>query len=67
MGNRIAGGAAGAIFPVQRKIDSKFMIGKMITENEDSFINREMVENEIGIMMLNEGESIIECYDSIER
>ena len=43
------------------------MIGKMITYNEENSINREMVENEIGIMMLNEGDSMIECYDSIER
>ena len=42
------------------------MIGKMILIPNNAQISHENVYNEIGVMMLNEGEHIVECYDSLE-
>jgi hypothetical protein len=54
----------GSIFPVKRRSDQKLMIGKMMLPNED--FPREMIHNEIGVMMVNEGKTIIQVYDSLE-
>ena len=56
IGKRFAGGAMGSLFPVKRKSDQKLMIGKMIMPGGD--ITREMVYNEIGIMMISEDEDM---------
>jgi len=41
------------------------MIGKMIHLTGE--VTQEMVANEISIMMMNQGQDIIECYDSLEH
>jgi hypothetical protein len=41
------------------------MIGKMIMIPNEAEITHEMIYTEVGIMLLNEGENIIECYDSL--
>ena len=67
--HRITGGAMGAIFKVGRKSDGLVMIGKQVMPDKLDCTKEEAYEliyNEIGVMMLNKGESIVTCYDSLE-
>ena len=64
IGKRFSGGAMGGVYPVKRRRDKKLMIGKMIT-NDKKFPER-LIRNEIQIMLLNKGQFLVECYDSLQ-
>ncbi len=54
MGKILASGAMGSVFPVQRKIDQKNMVAKMVVPSNE--LNRQFFHDEIGLMMLNKSE-----------
>jgi serine/threonine protein kinase len=57
-------GAMGSIYPCKRRSDGLKMIAKCIAPGPEA--PQDLIESEIKVMLLNSGESIIKCYDSIE-
>jgi serine/threonine protein kinase len=65
-------GGMGSIFPLKRRSDNLPMVIKSIDKKRagemvgSDKLAKEMIESEISVMMLNAGESLIRCYDSMD-